>query len=95
MSTTELTKSFGWDTRDAFMQHDVQEFSRVLMDNLEEKMKNTPVNGTVKRLFAGRMKSYVRCINVDFEVCKSRVGPVTRERLLGRRKGEKAGVIGR
>ncbi|EGD83160.1 ubiquitin carboxyl-terminal hydrolase [Salpingoeca rosetta] len=67
VSTTELTKSFGWDTRDAFMQHDVQEFSRVLMDNLEEKMKGTPVEETVKKLFAGRMKSYVRCINVDFE----------------------------
>eukprot|EP00043_Microstomoeca_roanoka_P014818 m.147547 g.147547 ORF g.147547 m.147547 type:complete len:1113 (+) comp16116_c0_seq1:302-3640(+) len=67
VSTIELTKSFGWDTRDAFMQHDVQEFSRVLMDNLEEKMKGTPVADVVKQLFGGRMKSYIRCINVDYE----------------------------
>lgn len=39
VGTTELTKSFGWDSVDAFMQHDVQEFSRVLQDNLELKMK--------------------------------------------------------
>ncbi|KAG5456866.1 MAG: ubiquitin carboxyl-terminal hydrolase like protein, partial [Olpidium bornovanus] len=39
VGTTELTKSFGWDTLDAFMQHDVQEFNRVLQDNLEGKMK--------------------------------------------------------
>lgn len=39
VSTKDLTKSFGWDTMDAFMQHDVQELNRVLCDNLEEKMK--------------------------------------------------------
>lgn len=39
VDTRELTKSFGWDTLDAFMQHDVQEFNRVLQDNLETKMK--------------------------------------------------------
>ena len=39
VSTKDLTKSFGWDTMDSFMQHDVQELNRVLCDNLEEKMK--------------------------------------------------------
>ena len=39
MSTKELTKSFGWDTYDAFMQHDVQELNRVLQEKLEDKMK--------------------------------------------------------
>lgn len=37
--TTELTRSFGWDSLEAFNQHDVQEFNRVLQDRLEEKMK--------------------------------------------------------
>lgn len=37
--TTELTKSFGWKSNDSFYQHDVQEFNRVLQDNLESKMK--------------------------------------------------------
>lgn len=39
VSTKLLTKSFGWDTYDSFMQHDVQELNRVLCEKLEEKMK--------------------------------------------------------
>jgi ubiquitin carboxyl-terminal hydrolase 7 len=39
VSTRELTQSFGWDRYDSFIQHDVQELSRVLIDKLEEKMK--------------------------------------------------------
>jgi len=39
VGTTELTKSFGWKSLDSFMQHDVQEFNRVLQDKLETKMK--------------------------------------------------------
>eukprot|EP00775_Hariotina_reticulata_P001261 gene1261-1601_t len=35
----DLTKSFGWGTMDAFMQHDVQELNRVLCEKLEDKMK--------------------------------------------------------
>ncbi|KAJ3095906.1 hypothetical protein HK100_005700, partial [Physocladia obscura] len=38
VATNELTKSFGWDAVDSFMQHDIQEFNRVLQDNLEIKM---------------------------------------------------------
>ncbi|KAI9319606.1 hypothetical protein BX666DRAFT_1914369 [Dichotomocladium elegans] len=67
IDTTELTKSFGWDIADAFRQHDVQEFNRVLQDNLEEKMKGTPADGAISKLFLGRMKSYIKCINVDYE----------------------------
>jgi ubiquitin carboxyl-terminal hydrolase 7 len=40
--TTELTKSFGWKSLDSFLQHDVQEFNRVLQDKLESKMKVWP-----------------------------------------------------
>lgn len=39
VSTKDLTKSFGWSTMDAFMQHDVQELNRVLCEKLEDKMK--------------------------------------------------------
>ncbi|CAO3594348.1 unnamed protein product [Absidia cylindrospora] len=67
IGTTELTKSFGWDSVEAFMQHDVQEFNRVLQDNLEVKMKGTPADGAISNLFEGKMKSYVKCINVDYE----------------------------
>ena len=41
ISTKSLTSAFGWDAIQVFMQQDVQEFSRVLFDKLEEKMKGT------------------------------------------------------
>ncbi|KAG0165848.1 hypothetical protein DFQ28_005241 [Apophysomyces sp. BC1034] len=71
VGTTELTKSFGWDSLEAFMQHDVQEFNRVLQDNLEAKMKDTPADGAIKKLFVGKMKSYIKCINVNYESSRS------------------------
>ncbi|CAL9729297.1 ubiquitin carboxyl-terminal hydrolase 15 [Monosporozyma unispora] len=67
LDTLELTRSFGWDSGDAFTQHDVQELNRILMDRLENRMKGTPVEGTLNNLFVGKMKSYIRCINVDYE----------------------------
>ena len=71
VSTTELTKSFGWKGFDSFLQHDVQEFNRVLQDKLETKMKGTDAEGTIVRLFGGKMKSYIRCVDVDFESARS------------------------
>jgi ubiquitin carboxyl-terminal hydrolase 7 len=71
VSTTELTRSFGWDSAESFTQHDVQEFNRVLQDNLEAKMKGTPADGAISALFKGKMKSFIKCINVDFESSRS------------------------
>ena len=66
VSTTELTKSFGWDVADGFTQHDVQELNRVLCDNLEQKMKGTCSEGTIADLFKGTSESYVSCTDIDF-----------------------------
>jgi len=44
-----------WETLDSFMQHDVQELCRVLLDNMESKMKGTCVDGTIPKLFEGKM----------------------------------------
>eukprot|EP01105_Mastigella_eilhardi_P020175 TRINITY_DN4786_c0_g1_i6.p1 TRINITY_DN4786_c0_g1~~TRINITY_DN4786_c0_g1_i6.p1 ORF type:complete len:975 (-),score=258.77 TRINITY_DN4786_c0_g1_i6:133-3057(-) len=67
VQTRELTKSFGWDTMDSFTQHDVQELDRILCDKLEEKMKGTPAEGTISRLFAGKIRSFVKCVTVPYE----------------------------
>jgi len=67
VTTKELTRAFGWTSAEAFMQQDVQEMMRVLIDKLEEKMKGTVVEDTTKRLFAGSVRSYIRCVNVDYE----------------------------
>ncbi|KAI3938563.1 hypothetical protein MKW98_016068 [Papaver atlanticum] len=65
--TKELTKSFGWNMHQSFMQHDVQELNRVLCEKLEDKMKGTPVEGTIQHLFEGHHMNYVECINVDYK----------------------------
>ncbi|XP_027367555.1 ubiquitin carboxyl-terminal hydrolase 13-like isoform X2 [Abrus precatorius] len=67
VATKELTKSFGWDTYDSFMQHDVQELNRVLCEKLEDKMKGTVVEGTIQQLFEGHHMNYIECIGVDYK----------------------------
>lgn len=83
-----MTKSFGWKSLDSFLQHDVQEFNRVLQDKLESKMKvrgpvlhhfsqvvelnnfvsqGTRAEGAIAKLFVGKMKSYIKCVNVNYE----------------------------
>ena len=36
------------------------------MDKLENKMKGTCTEGTIPRLFEGKMISFIRCKNVDY-----------------------------
>jgi ubiquitin carboxyl-terminal hydrolase 7 len=70
-NTNDLTASFGWDLHESFTQHDVQEFLRVLMDDLEEKMKGTSKGNEIDRLFGGRVKKVIRCLNVPFQSSRS------------------------
>lgn len=60
LNTVELTKSFGWDSGDSFIQNDIQELNRLLLDKLEGSMDLTS-------LLVGEMKSYIKCINVEYE----------------------------
>ncbi|KAJ5562977.1 hypothetical protein N7535_002578 [Penicillium sp. DV-2018c] len=67
VSTTELTASFGWQSSQIFEQQDVQELSRKLMERLEHKMKGTIAEKVLPELFVGKTKTYISCINVDYE----------------------------
>ncbi|KAL8738063.1 MAG: hypothetical protein Q9181_001087 [Wetmoreana brouardii] len=67
VSTQELTASFGWETKDIFLQQDVQELSRILMDRMEARMKGTDAENALAKMFVGKMKTYISCINVDYE----------------------------
>ena len=71
VSTSALTKSFGWDTVDSFTQHDVQELNRVLCDHLEEKMKACGSENAVQKLYEGSVTNFIKCINVDYESSRS------------------------
>ncbi|KAK8845091.1 hypothetical protein M9Y10_021270 [Tritrichomonas musculus] len=67
ISTEDLTKSFGWGPVETFNQHDSQEFLRVLLENLIEKMKKANLPDGIPNLFRGKLRRYIRCINVDYE----------------------------
>lgn len=67
VATKDLTRSFGWNEYESFMQHDVQELNRVLCEKLEDKMKSTTVEGTIQHLFEGHAVNYIECINVDYK----------------------------
>lgn len=79
IGTIELTKSFGWKSLDSFLQHDVQEFNRVLQDKLEMKMKVRIVFGWIG-LLVSEMPSCSVLIYPRFS-CLDRV-----RRLMGRSK---------
>ena len=70
VSTQELTQSFGWETKHIFEQQDVQELSRILMERMEELMKGTAAENALAKMFVGKTKMYVSCINVDYESSK-------------------------
>eukprot|EP00887_Chlorella_sp_A99_P006814 scaffold2.g6814.t1 len=55
VSTKDLTRSFGWDTSDAFQQHDVHELYR-----------GTRVEGAIDKLFHFHAENFIECVNVDY-----------------------------
>ena len=61
VETKALTRSFGWTAADAFEQHDVQEFLRVLFDALETELEGTPQADALRRLYRGQWCDYVEC----------------------------------
>lgn len=67
VETTDLTKSFGWDSTEAWQQHDIQELCRVMFDALEQKFKNTPNADLINRLYEGKMVDYVKCLECETE----------------------------
>ena len=49
----------------AWQQHDVQELCRVMFDALEQKFKNTEQADLISRLYEGKLKDYVKCLEVS------------------------------
>lgn len=59
IGTTRLTRSFGWDSAEAFEQHDVQEFCRVLFERIDDSCDKK--NKFIESLYEGEMIDYVMC----------------------------------
>lgn len=69
-STNELTHAFSWKAEHIFKQQDVQELSRILMERMEAAMKGTDAENALAKIFSGKMKTYIACINIDYESAK-------------------------
>lgn len=67
IETTDLTRSFGWDSSDSWTQHDVQELCRVMFDALEHKFRKTEQADLINRLYQGKMIDYVKCMECGKE----------------------------
>ena len=67
VDTHGLTKSFQWDYRDSFTQHDVQEFCRVLFDAIERSVKGTAQESLINDLYQGALIDYVKCLTCGSE----------------------------
>lgn len=69
--TMRLMKSFGWDSLEAFTQHDAQELNRLLCDRLEIHIANSTDDvakkGIIKTLFEGQMTNYIECMDCDYK----------------------------
>lgn len=61
---SELTRFFGWNL---FFMDDAREFIRVIRDDIGVKIKNTKADDAISKLFVGTIKSYIKCVNVDYE----------------------------
>lgn len=64
-STSELTRAFGWDQNEVYQQNDVQEFMRVLIENIKQKMKGTENAEAISQLFRGKLSNFVTCLDLD------------------------------
>lgn len=56
---SDLLRSFGWQTHEANIQHDVMEFNCILSDKLEKKMEKIPeLKGTYSKIFEGEFVNF-------------------------------------
>jgi ubiquitin carboxyl-terminal hydrolase 47 len=54
VETTELTRSFGWESGEVWQQHDIQELCRVMFDALEQEFKDTQQADLINQLYQGK-----------------------------------------
>jgi uncharacterized UBP type Zn finger protein len=61
VTTSGLTKSFGWDSADVFTQQDVQEMFHVLFEAIERTCVGSKLSNTVSTLYRGFNTDFVHC----------------------------------
>ncbi|CAG7701148.1 unnamed protein product, partial [Allacma fusca] len=70
IGTEELTNTFGWKGEEVWIQHDIEELYRLLMEHLSEEFKSTPLQGILSGLYGGILNDYVECLECKNRNCK-------------------------
>ncbi|CUI14440.1 ubiquitin hydrolase, putative [Bodo saltans] len=89
--TTELTGSFGWSDADSFIQHDIHELTRILLDNLEAKLEKasntagTPPKGGEQQHLNGATAKPGNAIRDMFQGVQQNYIKVSEENYCGTR----------
>lgn len=65
LSTKSLTEAFEWSGSDGSVQHDSQEFIRLLFETLDNILHSTDFNGIINNLFRVVNYSYRTCSNCN------------------------------
>jgi len=55
IETEELTKTFGWNSRDTWNQHDIEELMNLLMEHLTIEFKESSLDGMIEALYFGKL----------------------------------------
>ena len=61
VATSDLTRSFGWERSEAFVQNDVHECLVVLLDALAREMAGMPTAVTLASVASGVLEQFIAC----------------------------------
>ena len=60
-STEDLTKSFGWENKQAGEQQDIHELNRVLFEAIEIALSGTVYESLIQELYFGQQNTVITC----------------------------------
>lgn len=70
LDTRELTQSFGWTDNEHQQQQDICEFRMVLLDALEHYFKGTLADGSISKLYSGKITSTISSLESEYKSTK-------------------------
>ncbi|ODN02496.1 Ubiquitin carboxyl-terminal hydrolase 64E, partial [Orchesella cincta] len=65
IETDELIRTFGWEDRETWNQHDIEELCSIFMENLTAEFKGTSLDGIIQALYFGSLDDYVKCLECN------------------------------
>ena len=62
IGTEEITNTFGWKGEEVWIQHDIEELYRLLMEHLSEEFKSTSLQTILPALYGGK-SGFIRTVD--------------------------------